>query len=302
MKIVGFQREMAGEVARCYSELVAPAPFCLPIGEEWFRDPGRLARGPCRNETLLVAKESSGEIAGFVHVAVAAPATEDWHVKGEPGLIRFLSYPVGRRAVGNALLEAAEAWLRERGRSEVVALDARYLYPCYHLPFAHLSERIAHVPPLLGMGGYAVAESEVLFAWEDFGVSDVPKPGLDVELAAEWRDQVDTFGEGVVVEPRRGSKVLGECKIVRLGSDDWRPELKGWCFCTSLQVEGAVQGMGLGRHLLAVGLRRMREVGLRHALISTDWDNHRAALFYTNFGYRFLDRTSAFRKELTGAA
>lgn len=42
----------------------------------------------------------------------------------------------------------------------------------------------------------------------------------------------------------------------------------------------------------------MRRAGCRHALISTDWNNYRAYLFYTNFGFRFLDRTFGFRKEL----
>jgi hypothetical protein len=36
-------------------------------------------------------------------------------------------------------------------------------------------------------------------------------------------------------------------------------------------------------------------------MISTDWDNYRAYLFYTNFGFKFLDRTFSFRKDLDGA-
>ncbi|HUU54157.1 MAG TPA: GNAT family N-acetyltransferase, partial [Armatimonadota bacterium] len=61
------------------------------------------------------------------------------------------------------------------------------------------------------------------------------------------------------------------------------------------------QGKGLGKHMLARGLRAARDRGLRHAMISTDWNNHRAYLFYTNFGYGFLDRTFSFRKELKEA-
>ena len=43
----------------------------------------------------------------------------------------------------------------------------------------------------------------------------------------------------------------------------------------------------------------MRKAGFRHAGISTDWDNYRAQLFYTNFGYRLRDRTFAFERDLT---
>jgi len=297
MEIIAFEPGMAAAVARCYGELVRPAPYCAPVGGERFADLRRLERGPLREEAVMVAREG-GEVVGFVHTAIIPPATEEWHLKGEPGVIRFLSYRPGERPVGKALLEAAEEWLRGRGRTEVVAGSGTYLYPFYHLPFAHISERIAHLPPLLGMAGYAVQDSEVFFSWPDFEVPAVPTPDLEVEIVAERREQIDSFGPGVVVEPRRGEEVVGVCKIVWLGSEAWRPELKGWCFCTYLQVEEPLRGKGLGKHLLARGLAEAREAGMRHAMISTDWDNHRAALCYTNIGYRFLDRTFSFRKEL----
>lgn len=300
IEIREFERDMAAGVARCYSEVVAPAPHCEPVTEDWFSQPERLAQGPLREESLLVALADDGEVAGFVHVGVAPPPKDEWQLKGEPGVIRFLAYRSGERPVGSALLEAAEAWARERGRKEIVAGHCNHTYPFYHLPFSHISERISHLPPLFGMAGYAVCESEVFFSWENFEPPDVPAPGLGVELVPEWRDQVDTFGEGLIVYPRRGGKNLGECKIVLLGSDRRRPELKGWCFCIHLYLDEPLQGKGLGKHLLARGLVEMHARGLRHAMISTDWNNHRAYLFYTNFGFGFVDRTFAFRKELTG--
>jgi GNAT superfamily N-acetyltransferase len=148
------------------------------------------------------------------------------------------------------------------------------------------------------MAGYVVAESEVFFAWEDFDPPSAPQPDLDVKVTAEWRAQVGTFGPGLLVHPKRGRKRLGECHIVDLGADPDRPELKGWCFCTMLDVDEPLQGKGLGKHLLSRGFSEMRARGFRHAGISTDWNNHRAYLFYTNFGFRFLDRTFGFRKEL----
>lgn len=299
MGIVPFSPDMAPALARCYNELVAPAPFCQPIGEEWFREPGRLARGPCRDETMLVARKPGGQIAGFVHVAVAAPATEDWHVRGEPGLIRFLAYPLGQRQAGQALLEAAENWLLARQRSAVVAWNCGYLYPPYHLPYGHLSERICHLPPLLGLAGYRVEESEVFFAWQDFEPPTVTRPPVEFDLSSDWHEE-GPMGPGVTVKATQAGSEIGHSTMNWLGYGSWRPELQHWCFCDHLFVEEPFRGQGLGKYLLAQSLREMRNLGCRHAIISTDWDNYRAALCYTNFGYRFLDRTFAFRKELGG--
>lgn len=300
MEIVPFEPKMAEDVARCYSDVVASAPYCEPVGGEWFADLTRLERQPLTEEEILVARHG-GEAVGFAHVGVAAPASEDWHYKGEPGVIRFLAYRQGRRPVGAALLEAAERWLRERGRPRIIAGHCNFMHPFYHLPFGHISERISHLPPLFGMAGYAVEDSEVFFAWEDFESPMVHQPDLGVEVVVEWRDQVETFGPGVVVHPKRGNKTFGECHIVRLGWDTWRPEISEWCFCTSLHIDEPLQGKGLGKYMLSLGLQEAREKGLRHAMISTDWNNYRAYLFYTNFGFRFLDRTFSFRKDFDRA-
>ncbi len=297
MEIVAFQPNMAGAVARCYSETVAAAPYCEPVDGSWFCDLKRLARQPLIEEQLLVAHDGDN-VPGFVHVGVAAPAAEEWHIRGEPGVIRFLSHRPGERAAGVGLLEAAEDWLRERDRAWIVAGDSRLLYPFYYVPFAHLSEKITHLPPLFGMAGYVQYESEVLFEWRDFEAPEVAKPEFDCEAAPEWREQVDTFGPGVACYAKRAEKTVGECMIARLGSEQWRPELADWCFCTSVYVDEPHQGKGLGKWLLSLSLREMRVHGLRHAMVSTDWNNHRAYLFYANFGFRFLDRTFSFRKEL----
>ena len=300
LEIVPFEPEMAEAVARCYSEVAAPAPFCEAVGGGWFAELKKLERQPLAEEQVLVAV-AEGEVVGFAHMGLARPATDDWHCKGEPGVIRFLAYRVRERAVGAALLEAAEGWLRERGRPTIVAGHCNFMYPFYHLPFSHISERMAHVPPLFGMAGYEVEESEVFFAWEDFEAPEVERPEVEVEIVGGWQKQVSEFGPGVELRVLREGKRVGVCEIPTLGSDEWRPELKEWCFCTGLHVDDDIQGRGLGKYLLARGLREARERGPRHALISTDWNNHRAYLFYTNFDYRFLDRTFSFRKALKAA-
>ena len=42
-----------------------------------------------------------------------------------------------------------------------------------------------------------------------------------------------------------------------------------------------------------------REHGYRHGAISTAFDNDRAFLFYTNYGFRVVDWTYEFARELS---
>jgi GNAT superfamily N-acetyltransferase len=298
MDIVRFEPDMAQEVAGCYNELVAAVPFCEPVGGEWFADRKKRYRHPLAAEEILVARER-GRVLGFADIGVAAPPTEDWHVKGEPGVIRLLSYRPGERPVGAALLDASEQWLRERDRRQTIAGDSSFMYPFYHLPFGHISERIAHLPPLFGLAGYEVPESEVFFAWEDCQPAEIALPQVDVEIEGGWQEQVATFGPGVALYVKQREKRAGSCEIVTLGSHQWRPALKDWCFCTSLYLDEPLQGKGLGKYLLSRGLREAKAKGLRHAMISTDWNNYRAYLFYANFGFGFLDRTFSFQKKLS---
>ena len=296
MEIVKFEKEMAAGVARCYNELVAPVPYSRAVPEEWFADLTRLERQPCAEQEILVAREA-GEAAGFAHVAISAPATEDWHCKGEPGAIRFLSYRPGERPIGAALLEAAEGWVRERGRTEVVGMDWRYSYPFHVLPLGHISQRVSHLPPLLGMAGYEVPESEVFFHWREFEPPAVSEPDVEFELVCE-EGVPTTHGPALAVRAKQGARQVGECKMTRMSGDPWLPQFADWCICDNLYVEDPLQGKRLGKYLLARGLAEMRKAGARHALIDTEWDNWRAYLFYTNFGFEFLDRTFGFRKKL----
>ena len=77
-------------------------------------------------------------------------------------------------------------------------------------------------------------------------------------------------------------------------------EAQDWLFTTWLGVEEPYQGRGLGRHLLQRALWDARDIGYRHAVISTDWENYRAFLFYSNCGYRAVDWTYTLGRELSG--
>jgi ribosomal protein S18 acetylase RimI-like enzyme len=64
-------------------------------------------------------------------------------------------------------------------------------------------------------------------------------------------------------------------------------------------VEEDFQGQGLGRSLMRRTLAAGREVGYRHASISTDWRNFRAFMFYSNFGYHVADWTYSYARTVT---
>ena len=75
-------------------------------------------------------------------------------------------------------------------------------------------------------------------------------------------------------------------------------EAEDWFMTTWIGVEREFQGRGLGRHLLRRALIEMRRAGYRHAAISTERRNCRAFLFYANFGYRVVDWTYGYGREL----
>jgi GNAT superfamily N-acetyltransferase len=298
MEIVKFEKEMAAGVARCYNELVAPVPLHRPVDEEKFAQPIPCQFQDCTGERIFAAR-AAGEVVGFVHVGVSAKATHDWHIKGEPAVIRFLSYRPGERAVGAALLEAAEAWLRGRDKREVVAGHGFFtyrFYPLGRMGLGHISERIGHVLPLFGMAGYTTPECEVFFDWRDFEPPEIDPPAFEVQVLCE--EAPTESGVKVSLTAISEQQQVGEFSTRSLRDDIWCPQLVDWCVAGLLRVADDFQGQGLGKYLLARGLAEMRARGARHACIGTDWDNWRAYLFYTNSGFGFLDRTFGFRKKL----
>ena len=88
------------------------------------------------------------------------------------------------------------------------------------------------------------------------------------------------------------------CQCVSCGEFGDAPEAQDWCFTKWLGISEDVQGRGLGRHLLQRALLELRGAGYQHAAISTGCDNPRAALFYTNLGYRVIDWTYAYGRRI----
>jgi GNAT superfamily N-acetyltransferase len=292
IEIVDFEPELAGALARCYNETMSDVPYSLPAQPEWFAEPLGSCHQQCIEEQIFAAREG-GDVVGFVHVGVAAPVADQWDLPGEPGVIRALCHRPGRRLAGAALLEAAERWARDRGRTEMAVGCERFVYP--FSPMGSLSERVSHVPPLLWLAGYQTAACDVTLHWPDFEPPAVKRPDLDFELVYE--EGTTRPRRHVLLHAMQGDDEIGDCNMYWLGMPQYRPQFFDWCYC-GIGVAGEFQGRGLGKYLLSRALAAMREQGAKHTMLLVHDDNYLAQLFYANFGYRFLDRSFSFRKRL----
>lgn len=293
MRIVPFEPDLASHLAALYNEAIAPVPDCHPVPPDRFASLETIASRNLRDEALAAAADESGELLGFVHVGVSLPPAEDWQPPADQPVIRFLYYRIGARRAGQALLEWAEGWARERGNL-LIACHQHFRYPFYHAPYCHLSEHMGHVRALFGMNGYREEEMEVYLRWTDFTPPEPVRPDLDFELVSQ--ESESPFGTRVRFRAVQNDRTIGSCTMDRGHWSD--PNGEEWCFCDGLGVEEEFQGKRLGMFLLCTGLQEMHRAGCRHTSITTGWDNHRAALMYTNMGYRHADRTCSYRKEL----
>lgn len=295
-----YHPSLAPQVARCYNETIALVPDTCPAPAEWFAGPA--ARHSLHyelNEQHIMVAEEGGRLLGFVHVAAAPPPKEDWHPKESAAVIRCLTYLPGRRQVGQELLDWAEQWARSRGKQELIAWHALYSYPCQS-PWTHLSNCASHLRALFGMAGYAPMHDQLYLTWHDFVPPESARGGPDLEFELRTEQMSGLTGPRLKLFAMQGGTWLGECQMDR-GHASPIPDADDWCYCAGLFIADAFQGKRLGLYLLATGLQEMHRAGCRHASISTVSDNYRAALFYTNLGYRYLDYSAAWRKSLENA-
>jgi len=299
MEVVTYEAAHADGVAACFNRLVEGAPHCFPATAERLdmvmqaRDPERQEMRRVQGDRAWVACEG-GKVVGFAQSALQAPDDECPEPRGS---LRFLAYDAGERRGGQALVEAVEAHYREGGVSDVIAFHQDDMWPCYHFPHAYLSDRLSHVHALLGANGYARAAGEIYWEWRDLEPPEVAASEVEVALRTERRAD-GTRHPSFVLRAFRGNAQVAQCWCTSCGSRAPGSEAEEWCLTTWLEVEEGFRGRHLGAHVLAAALGQMRELGFRHAAISTSWTNWRAQLFYSNFGYRASDWTYALGKRL----
>jgi len=114
----------AGEVALLSAQLGYPAT--ADVVRERFR---ALSRDP--DSSIFVAERDDGRLAGWIHVVAQRFLETDHHTE-IAGLV--VDTGARRSGVGRALIDAAEAWTRERGcvtvrvRSNMKRVEAKPFY------------------------------------------------------------------------------------------------------------------------------------------------------------------------------
>lgn len=301
MEIVQYTPDLQTSVTQFYNRLTADVPHCYAVKEEELATAIRgvttgkadKKEGGLDSETAFVAMVN-GAVQAFIHVGIGQIGNNR---EEDIGVIRFMGYDRGARHAGQTVLEKAEAYLKTFNVSKIFAFSQDCRYRFYHFEHAYLSDALDQVQALLGYNGYHRSEGEVFLDWENYSVTPVPS-SLPVTLSIDWKD-----GRGQLpnctVRAFQDDKEVGECWSVSGGEFSSHPDAQNWLHTTWLGIEDEFQGQGLGRYLLQYELQEMHKVGYRHAAISTAWDNHRAFLFYSNCGYRTVDWTYEFVKDLS---
>ena len=297
MEIIPYEPELAPRVAVAYNSLVAGLPHCYPTTPERVaavldgsERPGH-DNGRLHGEQAWVGT-AGGEVLGFAQAAVEDPAEAGHHPRG---VLRFLAYEPGQRALGQDLLDCVSGYFADREMREVVAFHQDHIWPCYHLTHAFLSDRLTHVHALLEYNGFQRSAGEVFLDWPEFAPPVPPATPLEFETRCELQSGA-TARPGFGLLALRGEELLAQCWSASCGDRAPGSAAEDWCLTTWLQVEEPYRGSYLGANLLALALGEMRELGYRHAAISTTLTNYRAQLFYSNLGYRTSDWTYALTR------
>ena len=296
MEILEYTPEIQGYTAEFYNNLTANVPHCYPVSEDGL---GEVLldttyetedKKVLQHQTTFVAREQ-GTILGFIQVGIGPDEELN---KNNIGIIRFLGYQPGERRAGQALLEKAETYLRTYKPEQIIAFPQDYRYRFYHFGHAYLSDALGQVQALLGYNGYQRRFGEVFLAWENYGVTPTQLT-IPIELSVDWKPGRGARPNCTVQAFQDGTEV-GICYTVSGGEFSDHPDAQDWLHTMWLGIEDEFQGQGLGRYLLQYILQEMHNIGYRNALISTSWDNYRAALFYSNFGYEVTDWTYGYLK------
>jgi GNAT superfamily N-acetyltransferase len=300
MEIKDWATANVNDLASVYNtQIAASTPHCFAVSPEVF------AAGRCQktrddyvatfcSERVIVGLQG-GTVRGFAHARVGEIERQDRLLKG--GFIHFLTYAVGYREVGQAILTACERHFCETGVSTIWAFDG-YFYRFHHLGFPQVSDRMGHLCGLFGMNDYrVVGEGEIFLEclYYPAVISVPPDPAVEIQVEArEGRGDLPN----ITVRAAREGMEIGSC-IALSGADFSRAqEAQDRIFVQGLGVIDKEQGRGWGRYLLAQTLWEARQLGYRHTVISTHRRNYRAQLFYTNFGYRVTDTVYGFTKEM----
>lgn len=301
MNIVDYQQRHLVDLTNLYNDLVQPVPHCYPIGAKELagafagKSGSEFDDRSLTDDVIFVAVDD-GRPLGFVHVGEGFLG--EGGIKGVDAVIRFLAYPRGHRDVGQRLLAQAVAWAKTRQLPAITAFPQTYRYPFYGFAHTYVSGFLAHIHALFLINGFEFSGGEVYLDWVDFEPPPVREaPEIAFELVTK-RWESDGPLPNIRVNARHEGENIGECLLWSASRFTCTDAVDDFTFCQWLGVEEPFQGKGLGAHLLGAALHEAKRAGYRHAGISTEFSNHRALLFYSNFGFQAVDWTRRFRRVL----
>jgi GNAT superfamily N-acetyltransferase len=303
MKIEQIPPDRVGELTAVYNDYVAYVPFSEAVSVEQFveirawRD-DRSAQ--LETEQTIYAAREEGRHVGFAHVALGrfpGPELRGDQQPGPTGVIRLITYPPRRRRAGQALLEAAETHLMGQGASRILAfLNNGYLFQRF--AYGELPDTCGHLVALLGMNGYRVARGEVFMRYAGFVTENTILPDPRTDPSVERIAQATGTRDSIRVVVRKGKEFIGVCEGHSLGLWGHSDLSHATVVLGPMDVEEAFQGRGWGRFLANTMLEEASELGYRHTTTSTQEENHRAQLFYTNMGYKVTDVAHSWLKDI----
>jgi len=298
MEILSYIPEMSPELTASYNKLIHGLPHCYPISVDDFASVASAIKAGkshklLSQEAAFVVREGKS-ITGFVHVAVENPKKAG---EASQGIIPFLWYDKGHRPAGQALLESAEEYLRQRNLSQITAFHQDYRYDFYHIAHAYMSDRLAHIYGLMGINGYKRFNGEVYLDWPEYEPIEPAPLDVALKISAEWK-QEDSKHPDLLIRAYQDEKEVGVCESISCGEFTDADDAQDWMLTVWLWVSEEIRGRGVGRHLLRRALQEARKGGYRNAVISTNWQNFPALLFYSNFGYHVADWTYSVQRNL----
>lgn len=320
MEIKTLEIDQASVLTDFYNEQFSGMPYCYPVTEDefetgvlWHEEEDRPYED-LSEESILVAEDEGGAVAGFVHVAVCRRGEEEDRIGLHPleelledriGLIRFFHYRAGARPAGQALLEAAEARLRDFGVGQIRAFSY-FGYRFHRFCHAFQSDRMGHVGALLSMNDYRITRGIILLELPDFAVPDpvLPDPGVTTRFDVRpGRGKLPNMEFHLF----RGDQCIGQGFAQSLGDFCRSPLAQDTFYIPWFSIEGSPvggrvsegeQGKGFGRYMMEVLLREMRQLGYRHATTQANTGSPRPILLYTNMGYRVVETNYQYFKDL----
>jgi len=295
MKIKDWEIAKIGELAHVYNGQIATVPHCYPVTPLEFeteRSPAEWIQKALQNEfhdEKIFVGEQNGEIHGFAHVSIGSINVHGKMKSG--GIIHFLSYSPGYRPIGQALLEECEHYLCGLGVNQIWAYQVSSGYNFYHLGWGHLSDQMSHVYALFLINGYETDDSAIFTEQRDYSISEPALSDAQVGIVVE-QHLGRGIRPGVRIEAFRSEKLIALIESKSIGDFSRRPEAQESFLIEDFGVvDETEKGKGLGRYLLLKMLWEMRKLGYKHTVISCSWDNPRAVLLYTNYGYQLTDTT-----------